>query len=91
MKTTKQRFTFRCWNCHKTYTLYREITKEQQLLVACPFCEKEAVVELAPFKREIKSTLKKVTLRGDGDDGESAGFEYDFPDELPTEERKEAE
>lgn len=87
MKTYNGRFKFKCWNCGKNYTLYREITKEQELIVACPFCEKEAVVKLEPFKREVKSALR----RGDGGADESIGFEYDFPDELPTEERKDSE
>lgn len=43
--STRGRFTFACWNCAKTYTLFREISDEQVLTVACPFCREEAVVQ----------------------------------------------
>jgi DNA-directed RNA polymerase subunit RPC12/RpoP len=82
----KKRFTFKCWNCGKTYTLLREITETQELIVACPFCEKEAIVKLEPFKRDVKSML-----RGAEGEADSIGFEYDFPDVLPTEERTESQ
>jgi len=83
----KKRFTFKCWNCGKTYALLREITEAQELIVACPFCEKEAIVKLEPFKKKVISNL-----RGEGNDADEAlGFEYEFPEELPTEERKKAE
>jgi DNA-directed RNA polymerase subunit RPC12/RpoP len=79
----KKRFTFKCWNedCKRTYTLFKEITKEQELIVACPYCNAEAVVKLEPFKKK-----KQTVLRGTGDDEQSIVFEYDFPEVFPTEE-----
>ena len=75
----KKRFTFKCWNCSRTYTLLREITKEQILTVACPYCNTEAVVDLKPFRKE-----KKVVMRGNGKDEQNLGEEFELPDILPT-------
>lgn len=77
----KKRFTFKCWNedCKRTYTLFKEITEEQELIVACPYCNAEAVVKLEPFKKK-----KTTVMRGAGDDDQSIGFEYDFPEVIPT-------
>jgi hypothetical protein len=73
----KKRFTFKCWNekCKRTYTLFKEITKEQELIVACPFCQTEGVVKLELFR-------KTPVLRGD--DEQFIGFYYDFPEVIPT-------
>ena len=73
----KKRFTFQCWNCPKTYTLFREITKEQELNVACPYCRAEAVVDLKPYPK------KTVILRGDGG-VEQETEELELPEILPT-------
>ncbi len=76
----RKRLAFQCWNCHRTYTLMKEITKEQELIVACPFCKAEAVVKLEPF---IKP--RKTVLRGDADgQAETLGYEYDFPKIINT-------
>jgi DNA-directed RNA polymerase subunit RPC12/RpoP len=75
----KKRFTFQCWNCPKTYTLFREITDEQQLVVACPYCNTGAVVDLKPYRKQ-----KKTVMRGDDNDEQSSGFELQLPDVLPT-------
>lgn len=77
----KKRFTFKCWNetCKRTYTLFKEITKEQELIVACPFCHAEGVVKLEPFRKK-----KTTVLRGDADDEQFIGFEYDLPEVIPT-------
>ena len=77
----EKRFAFKCWKCERKYTLFKSITKEQELIVQCPFCDSEAVVKLEPFKK------KKMTVRR-GDDDQSIGYEYDFPEVIPTEERK---
>lgn len=73
----KKRFTFQCWNCTRTYTLLREITKGQKLEVACPYCNAEGVVDLTPYPRKI------VTLRGEGD-AEQEIEELELPEVLPT-------
>jgi DNA-directed RNA polymerase subunit RPC12/RpoP len=78
----KKRFTFQCWNCQETYTLFREITKGQVIIVACPYCNREAVFDPSPYpkKKEI------VALRGEGDT-EREIEELDLPDVLPTQKK----
>ena len=74
-----KRYTFKCWNCHRTYTLFKEITNEQELIVPCPFCAAEAVVKLAPYKKK-----KIPVMKGKGDAEQAVGFDYDFPEVIPT-------
>lgn len=76
----KKRFTFKCWNCPRTYTLFREITKEQIITVACPYCNVEAVVDLEPFRRERKNVLR----RANDDEEQSIGEELDLPEVILT-------
>lgn len=80
----KKRFTFKCWNekCKRTYTLFKEITKEQELIVACPFCHTEAVVDLSPYPK--KKVI--IAVRGEGE-SEQEIEELDLPDILPTREK----
>ena len=75
-----KRFAFKCWNCNRKYTLFKEITEEQELIIACPYCNTAAVVKLEPFKKK-----KKTVMRGSGEDDGSVGFEFDFPEVIPTE------
>jgi len=75
----KKRQAFRCWNCLRIYTLFKEFTNQQELIVPCPFCNKEAVVKLEPFRKE-----KKSLLRGEADGDETIGYEYQFPEVIPT-------
>ena len=81
----KKRFTFKCWNhnCERTYTLFKEITAEQELIIQCPYCNSEAVVRLEPFKKKTSTVI-----RGTEDDEQAVGYEYVFPDVIPTEEPK---
>jgi DNA-directed RNA polymerase subunit RPC12/RpoP len=75
----KKRFYFKCWNCKRKYSLFKEITSQQELIVPCPFCNEEAVVKLEPYKKEKKSVLK-----GDAGGGQAIGYEYQFPEVIPT-------
>lgn len=87
MKQTQKklpRLKFKCWNCHRNYTLMpSQMTKEQELIVPCPFCGAEAVVKLEPFKKKIIPVNKSTN-----DDEQAVGYEYVFPDVIPTEEPK---
>jgi len=86
----KKRFTFKCWNCNRTYTLQREITDQQVLTVACPYCNSEGVVDLDPYRKEIKNVMKNITVMRDVssddsiDESTNAEEELDLPDILPT-------
>ena len=77
----KKRVTFQCWNndCKRTYTLFREITKEQVITVACPYCNAEAVVDLEPYRKKIKTVIKGIE-----DKEQDLGEELELPDVLPT-------
>jgi DNA-directed RNA polymerase subunit RPC12/RpoP len=75
----KKRFAFKCWNCNRKYTLFKEITDEQELIVPCPYCNAEAIVKLKPYEKK-----KKSVMRSEGDHDQSIGYEYDFPDVIPT-------
>jgi hypothetical protein len=58
----------------------RAITDQQKLVVACPYCNAEAVVDLDPYRREIIPILKA----NEGTDVQSPGYEYRLSDTLPT-------
>jgi DNA-directed RNA polymerase subunit RPC12/RpoP len=72
-----KRLAFKCWNCNRKYTLLKEITEEQELIVACPYCSAEGVANLKPFEKK-----KQSVMRGAGD--QPIGVEYDFPEVIPT-------
>lgn len=73
----KKRFAFKCWNCKRKYTLFKEITDEQELIVPCPYCNEEAIVKLDPYKKKKKTVMR-------GNDDQEIGYEYDFPEIIPT-------
>jgi DNA-directed RNA polymerase subunit RPC12/RpoP len=75
----KKRLTFKCWNCSRTYTLQREITNEQVLTVACPYCGEDGVVDLNPFRNTITTVM-----RGTEDKEQDLGQALDLPEVLPT-------
>ncbi len=74
----KKRLKFLCCYCDREYSMTREITGKPTLLVACPFCEKEAVVDLDPYRKNTTSIFKSV------DAPDKAIEAYDFPAVLPT-------
>jgi len=73
----KKRQKFNCWNCNRDFSLLLEITDQQTLIVPCPFCEAECVVELTPH-------YKKPVMRGDG---AGTAEELDLPEVLPTQKK----
>jgi len=75
----KKRFYFECWNCERTYSLFKEITRQQELIVACPFCNKEGVVKLEPYRTAIHPVAK-----GEPGEAQEAGYEYQLPNVIPT-------
>jgi hypothetical protein len=81
-----KRLQFQCWNCPETY--YQDLAtttsivragdlKEQTLLVTCPYCGAEAVVELGPYHDRTKSVLR-------GEEDDPGAEEFQLPDILPT-------
>lgn len=75
----KKRLTFRCWNCDKEYAMTIEIDGEPTIIVACPYCEKEAVADLDRIPQKVT-----VVYRGGQ---ETTVAEYDFPAVIPTKAR----
>jgi hypothetical protein len=53
----EKRLTLVCWNCSKKYTLLCDFEKETTLIVTCPFCTKEASVDLAAYRKEAKTVF----------------------------------
>lgn len=74
--STQKRLKFECWNCKRTYSLLREVQGQPKLVVACPFCEEEAVVDLAPYRSQVVQIQQ-------GDEGITAEL-LQLPDVLPT-------
>ncbi len=62
--------------------MFKEITSQQALIVPCPYCNAEAVVQLEPYRHD-----KKSVMRGDTPADQTLGYEYQFPEVIPTERR----
>ncbi len=73
-----KRFTFRCWQCKETYTIFRQVDLEQKLEVSCPYCGAKADVDFRPYHKRQKTVFRTA---------EEAGIEfgdYQLPKILPT-------
>ena len=81
-----KRRKFKCWQCSRKYTLYREINKEQKLFVACPYCGAEAVVDLDPFRKEVKEVF-----RSENNSNQDLGLELQLPETIPTRQPQETD
>jgi len=75
----KKRLTFQCWHCNREYSLTREVEGQPRLLVECPYCEKEGVVDLAPFRSEAVEIFKSVDPPR-----ARAGQNLTLPEVIPT-------
>jgi hypothetical protein len=75
----EKRLTFKCWHCDREYSLLRDLSHGPKLLVACPFCEKEAVVDLSPYRSEVVGIYQSQSSGT-----EAVGEAYRLPDVLPT-------
>ena len=72
----KKRLKFECWNCGETYSLLRDLNGWPKIIVECPYCETEAVVDLAPARDAIVHVFQ---------DGEAATWEtLNLPEVIPT-------
>jgi len=75
----QKRQEFICWNCKRTYSLFIEITDQQRLIVACPYCLQEGIVDLDPYRKDVKDALRSADKKA----GESKK-DLILPDILPT-------
>jgi hypothetical protein len=82
----KHRLKFKCWHCEMEYTTVRDIIGWPRLLVECPFCEHEGVVDLAPFRDE---TVPIFESTGGGSDSDIGFNTLNLPDVLITSPRDE--
>jgi DNA-directed RNA polymerase subunit RPC12/RpoP len=71
----QKRLKFKCWQCDREYSLTRDVQGQPKLIVECPFCEHEAVADLAPYRSEAVEVY-----RGDGNGAET----ITLPDVIPT-------
>ncbi len=79
----KKRITIRCWNapaCGREYSWLATFDGRPTLLIACPFCGKEAVVRLNPYE-----TPEQIIAAGDGDAFTLRTL--NLPDVVPSEPR----
>jgi hypothetical protein len=74
----KKRLTLQCWNCPKTYFQTLETSDQKQVIVSCPYCSAEAVIDLNPYCRKTKTVM-----RGESNDKQNEE-ELQLPDILPT-------
>ncbi|MEW5717493.1 MAG: hypothetical protein AB1817_02585 [Chloroflexota bacterium] len=79
----KKRLKFKCWKCERTYTLSREITEEQVLTVACPYCNADGVVDLGTYPRRKIQVFRNLSVLSQDDDL-TFGTEPELPEVLPT-------
>lgn len=74
----KKRLNFRCWNCDREYAMTLELEGKPQIIVTCPFCDKEATVDLDKYREPTTSIYK-------GETPETSQSEtYAFPPVIPT-------
>lgn len=73
---------FQCWNCPKVYFQSLEITDQQEIIIACPYCKAEAVVNLRPYYKRLKTVLKREEDDQTHLEEGEAGFQ--FPEVFPT-------
>jgi len=79
----KKRITIRCWNapaCGREYSWLATFDGRPTLLIACPFCGKEAVVRLNPYE-----TPERIISAGDEDAFTLRTL--NLPDVVPSEQR----
>jgi len=82
----EKRIKLLCWHCKREYSLLRELQGNPRLLVECPFCEREAVVDLAPYRSEVVDVMAT-----DEAPVKKVGETLDLPLVLPTTPREEGE
>jgi DNA-directed RNA polymerase subunit RPC12/RpoP len=76
-----KKLKLQCWNCPKTYFATLDITDQQEVIVRCPYCKAEAVVNLKPYRRKTMTVLKHIDLRTLSNESNE---EIQLPDVLPT-------
>jgi hypothetical protein len=76
-----KRYKFRCWKCPRVYFQTLEITGQQKVILTCPYCQAEAVVNLQPYYKDLKTVFKREE-DNDTDTQREEGFQA--PEIFPT-------
>lgn len=79
----ERRQTFKCCNCKRTYTLFKEFNPRQKIIVACPYCGEESVVDLTQFS-------PTPVFKGEHQRNEPEEENLQLPDVIITEKTKPA-
>jgi DNA-directed RNA polymerase subunit RPC12/RpoP len=89
--TMEKRITFKCWKCGREYSLLQSLQDGEQpkLVVECPFCGSEGVVDLAPYRTSVISIIRNITQMHSFDDI-PVEYEFDLPEVVPTAEMEES-
>jgi uncharacterized Zn finger protein len=75
----KKRLTFNCWNCSQPYSLLREIEGCPKLTVECPYCGKEGIADLNPYRDNLV-----VVFRGEKSTNSQIGGGLEMSDNIST-------
>ena len=75
-------YEFQCWNCPEVYSKVLEITDQQEIIVACPYCRAEAVVDLRPYQKKTKTVFRR-----EEENDRQSEEEFQLPRILPTRKR----
>lgn len=76
----KKRKSFTCWNpkCLRVYSFLLEFSGLPKLSVFCPFCKKEGIVDLAPYRNDVTDVYR-------GSNNERNGVTaLNLPEHIPT-------
>jgi hypothetical protein len=76
----KQRLNLQCWYDDREYTYLVPLDSKAKIIVECPYCHRQASIDLDPIRKPYKATYKG------GEMGESAlGDLFDFSQVILTE------
>jgi len=80
----KQRPDFVCWQCRRHFGQTLELERQTQVLVECPYCHAECLVELEPYQISITEVMRGGPAVAGPDDSDGPPIAYHFPDRVPT-------
>ncbi len=73
-----KRIKIQCWNCPKVYSIPLETVDQKEIIVSCPHCKAESVVDLRPY-----SDITDALFRDNGNDATPLEGENIFPAQKP--------
>lgn len=68
---------YRCWHCNEQYGLLLPEEEVARFIVQCPYCGKEATIELKDYP-------KKRDIYRNANNGSRPGNEYELPEVIMT-------